>query len=103
PTPVMLLWEPEAQDLHREAVRDINEAEQTLQRTRAGGPERFSAWLRQNPGARPEPARPVAHFSFEAIENGRVPDLLSTNSARLHDDPVPVPGRHGNALKFSGD
>lgn len=103
PTPVMLLWEPESQDLHREAVRDINEAEQTLQRTRAGGPERFSAWLRQNPGARPEPARPVAHFSFEAIENGRVPDLLSTNSARLHDDPVPVPGRHGNALKFSGD
>jgi len=52
-----------------------------------------------NPEARP---RPVAHWAFDHIEDGLVPDLAGQHPGRLLGDPLPeiVPGISGKALRF---
>ncbi len=103
PTPVLFLTDdPTEQQLAR-ARADV-----------AAATGRVDALRRDTlTGARPLPEsalatppplpRPVAHLSFESIQDNRLLDSASTNRVSLQDGPQLAPGQFGNALRFSGD
>ncbi|MBX3745743.1 MAG: DUF1553 domain-containing protein [Verrucomicrobiae bacterium] len=104
PTPVMRLWEGDTERRHRELLEARLALEDALTARRATARPRFERWLAHTRSSEPPPVPdPVAHLPFETIENHRTPDSLSTNLVRLHDNPELVPGRVGQAMKFSGD
>ncbi|MCC7377056.1 MAG: DUF1553 domain-containing protein [Verrucomicrobiales bacterium] len=102
PTPVLMLWEPEAKQKHDEAKRAVTNAEKALQASRTEAGERFQAWLSKAPAA-PALPQPVLHLAFESITHSRTPDSVSTNLAQLSESPQLVPGRIGQAMQFTGD
>ncbi len=46
---------------------------------------------------------PVVRFPFDEFTKDRTPDVRGRVTCRLADGPTPVPGKNGDALKFSGD
>ena len=102
PTPTLVRWEGEDRDKHRALVRERDAADEQLRLAVAAARARWDA------GERPEapsPAQvlPVASYAFDVFTHPFTPDARSTNQAVLSDGPVPVPGRRGTALRFSGD
>ncbi len=104
PTPVLLLWEGEAEKKHQASLEAIRDAELRLQTNRTAANARFEAWKTSPnaPTAIPLPT-PVAHLRFEEMLGNRTPDSVSTNFVQLHDSPQLAEGRVGRALLFSGD
>jgi len=100
PTPVLLLWEKDAQSRHSVAVDQIRRAEDNLlsiiRRPIADNEAPSHPPL-------PTPPPPKAHLAFESIVTNRTPDSLSTNWVQLSDNPTLEPGAVGNAIRFSGD
>ncbi len=103
PTPVMLLWEGDAEQRHAELLDKIAAAEARLKRIASEAQPRLAAWLQTNGDAPPVLPRPVAKLAFESIVRGKTPNDVSTNAVELADGPVLVAGRVGQAMKFSGD
>ncbi len=114
PTPVMPLWQGDAETRHARAAQAVGDAEVQLAATLVSAGQRQESWARGlDPAAAAEAlhptrssiARPVAHFAFDEIHGGKTPDSLSTNTATLQDAPrlVPADGGQGQALQFSGD
>jgi hypothetical protein len=96
PTPTMLLWSPEQEAAHAALKRNITAAENQLERVAANARSAFELWRQRNP--MPAPA-PIAHYTFDTVVSNTTPDRVSTNLARLDDEPEAMNG----ALKFSGD
>lgn len=103
PTPALLLWGNEEEQQHDSAVKAVRRAEEHLAKVRREASERFrKSAMASLPSSLPTP-RPVAYLRFEEIRNNTSPDAVTTNVARLSDNPKLVPGRIGQALEFSGD
>lgn len=103
PTPVMLLWQGDAEQRHAALLDRIAAAKAKLKQIAADAQPRFETWLKTNADASPVLPRPVVRLAFEAIDGAKTPNAVSTNSVDLIDGPVLVPGRVGQAMKFSGD
>ncbi len=103
PTPVMLLWQGDAEQRHAALLDQIAAAEAKLKQIAADAQPRFDTWLKTNADASPVLPRPVMKLAFETIDGSKTPNAVSTNAVDLIDGPVLVEGRVGQALKFSGD
>lgn len=107
PNPTMLLYPDAAREReHEELRRRIAELESQL----AGKLPRRSElpdWDAPLPaakeGSQPAPDLPVAAFAFDEVNGNRSPNRRSTNAAQFVEGPRLVPGRHGQAVRFSGD
>ena len=101
PTPTLLLW-PEDKSAEVAALRTkISQSEAGLTKISRAAQTPFQAW-RQTDGIILAP-QPVARFAFDTVVSNTTPDSLSTNVARLEDDPVLVAAPTNFALQFSGD
>jgi hypothetical protein len=96
PTPAMPLWPPAREKQHIELKTRIARAESQLEKVARSAKGEFARWAKT---AEIQLPPPLAHFTFDNVTNKTTPDLLSTNVAKLEDDPTPVAG----ALQFSGD
>jgi hypothetical protein len=110
PTPTMLLWPADKARQEAELKSKLAQAEKNLQRAASGADGAYQSWLQTNGQMRA--VEPVARFAFDKIlsitttnntTNYVSPDSVTTNMAKLEDDPVLVPGHNGQALQFSGD
>jgi len=97
PTPTLLLWPAGKEAEHTALQARIADTEARLNAIKRGAEPAFQAW--QASGANIAPPPPLAHFSFISVTNGTTPDAVTTNVARLVDEPKWVDG----ALEFSGD
>jgi hypothetical protein len=96
PTPAMPLWPPVKEKQHADLKARIARAETQLEKVARSAKGEFARWAEVATIKLPSP---IAHFTFDTFVSNTTPDRLSTNVARLEDDPTPVAG----ALKFSGD
>lgn len=101
PTPAMLLWPEEKAREAARLQRQIAETEQRLATIAGQAESAFQSWLQA--GGRATEPQPVARFAFDSVTDNATPDSLSATAAKLVDGPKSVPGRVGNALRFSGD
>jgi hypothetical protein len=101
PTPTMLLYGDGVEAKHRAAKAAVKDAEATLAETAQAARARFAEWSKA--GTSPGLPRPVAAFPFEALVSNRLESAVGPAKASLSDNPELVPGKTGNALKFSGD
>jgi hypothetical protein len=89
--------------IHDKLVIEIQGAEAALDRVAGEERSAFEEWL-DGPASCVEVPKPVAAYSFEQVQTNRTPNAVNeTLPAILEDGPVQVPGRHGLALRFSGD
>ena len=103
PSPGLLLYREGEQARHDALLAQLRARETALAGLAEAAQGRFAAWMAAGANSIPPPA-PVAAYAFEKIVNNSTPDALSTNHpALLSDGPVAVPGKLGQALKFSGD
>lgn len=101
PTPTMFLYGEGAEEKHRAAQAAVLAAEAQLAETAQAARARFAAWSKA--GTLPGLPQPVAAFPFEALVSNRLESAVGPAKASLSDNPELVPGKAGNALKFSGD
>lgn len=106
PSPSLLLFKDDAEEAeHRKLRERVREAEAALAARRSAARAEFEAWR----GAAPSPVITgldglVGYYAFDALTNGRLPNLMATNGAgKLNDGPRLVPGRLGQAMEFSGE
>jgi hypothetical protein len=97
PSPTMLLWSEGREQLHKELLAQIASTEAELNGIKRGAEPAFQAWLKTS--GKITPPKPIAHFAFDSVTNNATPDSITTNVARLVDEPKLVDG----ALQFSGD
>ncbi len=102
PSPTLLLYREGEEVRHQNLQDQIKAAESALAETAASADSRFDAWLAAEPRHIPVP-RPLAAYSFEQVTNASTPDHSGTNTATLVDEPVQVPGKLGQGLRFTGD
>ncbi len=100
PTPTLLLASPENEKQRAAVNKQIADKEAELREISQSAAKDFAAWRKEATVKLPTP---VAHFSFDKVENHTTPDEVSTNPARLEDEPRLVAGHAGQALQFSGD
>lgn len=101
PTPTMFLYGEGAEEKHRAARAAVQAAEAKLAETAQAARARFADWSRA--GTSPGLPQPVAAFPFESLVSNRLESAIGPAKASLSDNPEIVPGKTGNALKFSGD
>jgi hypothetical protein len=103
PTPTLLLYPAETEAAHR-ALRDrIAQKEGVMSGLIDHAREGFQSWRAAARPVIPVP-QPIAAYDFESLSESKTPDRLDPERlATLVDGPVPVPGRSGQALRFSGD
>jgi len=103
PSPGLLLYRDGEQARHEALLAQLRARETELAGLAQAAQGRFAAWMASGTNSIPPPA-PVAAYAFEEIVTNSTPDALSTNHpAILSDGPIAVPGKLGQALKFSGD
>jgi hypothetical protein len=102
PTPTLLLYPPGLERKHRELQDSIAAADLATQRAADQARTEFETWLASADVQIPLP-HPAAAYSFDSVRDNTTPNSLGTNAALLVDGPVPAPGKHGLALRFSGD
>lgn len=103
PTPTLLRWTGDARARHAAVTGELASAPARLAESARDAHGRWEAWKSSATSTKASAILPVAHYTFENVTSNSTPDLRSTNVASLSDGPEPVPGPHGNALKFSGD
>ena len=96
PTPTQLLWPADKEKQHAELKSKIADVESKLKIIGLAATNEFETWLKT---AEVKLPAPIAHFAFDSVTNNHTPDSVSTNQAKLEDEPLLVDG----ALKFSGD
>jgi len=99
PTPTLVRWQGDGRARHQELLRELASAEARLAATEAAARERAGSLASGASGL----VSPVAFYRFEVLADQKTPDAVSTNQASLTDAPLPVPGRLGRGLRFSGD
>ena len=112
PTPSLLLWPAGRRESHDRIAARIAETERQLKVLARSARGAFDKWVASGHLRTPVP---VAHLSFDAIEDDVTPEGVATQrirdgrgleAARLQDGPVlvrePAPSANG-ALRFSGD
>ena len=111
PNPTMLLYQDaEQEEQHRALKRRIVDLEkQSSGRLRTA---KLAPWI-LDPIVTPAPQTaaggggkavlPKAAFAFDLLAGARSPDAFSTNAAEFVEGPALVPGKTGQAVKFSGD
>jgi hypothetical protein len=104
PSPTMLLYPAGAGAAHRGLREGIAATERGRGEAISASRPRFGEWRTWFPVEEIEVPRPSAAFDFELIDEDKSFDRLDTNRAiALVDGPVPVQGKSGRALEFSGD
>ncbi|HKX61697.1 MAG TPA: DUF1553 domain-containing protein [Verrucomicrobiae bacterium] len=107
PSPSLLLFKDDAQEqAHRDLKSAVVAAEQALQARRDSARGAFQEWRKNAPDGPRDSALAglVGHYSFDSVVSNRVTNLAGTNgTAKLADSPASVPGRMGQALKFTGE
>ncbi|MCW5556351.1 MAG: DUF1549 domain-containing protein, partial [Verrucomicrobiae bacterium] len=101
PTPTLLRWSGDANERHAQALQDLATAERRLADALAAATTTAGSAAPDSGAA--GAVSPVAWYRFDTVAEQRTPDAVSTNRASLSDEPQPVPGRLGGALRFSGD
>jgi hypothetical protein len=102
PTPTLLLYPPGLESRRADLLREIESAEGGLDRIAVQERAAFEAWLDSGEAEVSCPG-PSAAYAFETMSTNTTPNTVGTNSAILVDAPVQTPGKHGLALRFSGD
>lgn len=103
PNPTLLLYPDGAEGKHRQLQGQLRQKESELARLEQAGRARFEAWT-GTASSELKPASPTAAYDFDTIRTNGSPDRIDAKrTAELVDGPVLVPGKHGQALKFSGD
>jgi hypothetical protein len=103
PSPTLLLYREGVEARQKELKQRIARAEADLDKIQAAARGRFEEWRRR---ARTDfsVAGGVAGFSFNEISGNKTSNSVNPSlPAELVDDPTLVEGRHGSAIKFSGD
>lgn len=107
PSPSLLLFKDDAQEqAHRDLKAAVSAAAERLSIRRESARAAFQEWQKQMKGdaAGLVVTGRVGRYSFDTIVSNRVLNLAGTNaSAKLSDRPESVPGRLGQALKFTGE
>ena len=103
PTPTLALTD----DLTKQRLATLREnaaaAERQLAELRQSRTDAFTAWLGNRPAALTLPGE-IGRFSFDALVKGKLPNTINTNqTANLTGENSLVPGRSGQAVRFSGD
>ena len=103
PSPTLLLYDEGVEARHEELKKRIAQAEAGLAATRDAARRRFDEWLRA--GAKDVSIlQPVAAFTFEEAAANKTANSATTGlPAELVDGPELVEGRHGLAVKLSGE
>lgn len=101
PTPTMFLYGDGLAEKHRAAKEAVRAAEAKLAEVSQGARERFAAWAKS--GAALDRPTPVAAFPFDTLVSNRLESTVGLAKASLSDSPELVPGKTGQALRFSGD
>jgi len=103
PGPTLLLYPDGAETKHRQLQQAIEQKETELAKLERAGRARFEAWA-STATTGPKPLVPTAAFDFDVIHTNTSPDRINPKrGAELVDGPTLVAGKHGQALKFSGD
>lgn len=89
PTPNLPLWPPGKEKQHADLKSKIVRAEAQLEKVARSAQGEFEFWRKRGEVKLPTP---IAHFPFDTVVSNNTPDSLSTNLAKLEDDPQPVPG-----------
>jgi len=101
PTPTMFLYGDGVAEKHRAAQAAVQAAEaRAIDATRTAR-ERFAEWSKA--GTALMLPKPIAAFPFESIVSNKLESAVGPAKASLSDNPELVPGKAGNALRFSGD
>jgi Protein of unknown function (DUF1553)/Protein of unknown function (DUF1549)/Concanavalin A-like lectin/glucanases superfamily/Planctomycete cytochrome C len=102
PSPTLLLYPERVEAKHQVLKRKIVTAEARLATLAETTRPAFEEWLTSG-DCQVTPPEPSAAYSFELVHENTTPNAIGTNTALLVDGPTQVPGRHGQALRFSGD
>jgi hypothetical protein len=101
PSPTLLLYGDDVAARHNALKKQITAAENALAEIRKGARDRFEQWKASEfELSIPDP---VAAFAFDEVVSNRVVNSVTTNHARLVDNPTLTEGRLEHALTFSGD
>ncbi len=118
PSPTLLLYAGDSKKKHEQLKQQIVAREKSLPQIAASAKKRFEEWLisegrvtrvpdlTQENGTRvtrPSEVNPIAAFDFENVADSKTPSQVGTNFAKLLENPRPVEGRVGKALKFDGE
>ena len=107
PSPSLLLFKDDAQEqTHRELKSAVAAAAARLSARRELARDAFGEWKKEKAGDASglAVAGLVGHYDFDSVVSNRVLNLAGTNGpAKLSDGPKSVPGRFGQALKFTGE
>ena len=96
PTPNEKLWPPGREKAYGELKARIATEEQQLAKVARSATNSFQLWSRKGIVKLPPP---LAHFKFDSVVSNTTPDTVSTNVAKLEDEPMIADG----VVKFSGD
>ncbi|MFN0126933.1 MAG: DUF1553 domain-containing protein [Verrucomicrobiales bacterium] len=107
PTPTLSLATPDQDQALTLASAKVVRAEADLALRRASRRTAFDEWRRASAEPHP-PANPwpdeIGHFSFDSIANGTVENAVNAaEPGKIFDDVALTPGRHGQALRLSGE
>jgi hypothetical protein len=117
PTPTLALYPDGAEAKHAGARGRIADAENALREAEGSAAARFEEWIRpgppgtpttlpETPTILPEVRAPAAvdSFPFDEAAGGSTPNAADpARPGLLADGPELVPGKEGNAIRFSGD
>ena len=102
-TPFMMITTDEEKEKLAKLRKEVAAAEKKVDALRAQGRVGFEEWL-ANPAKRFGISGLIGDFSFDAIEDGRIVNHANPKrNGTLFENPQLVPGKRGNALKFSGE
>jgi hypothetical protein len=90
PTPTLLLWPAGKEQQHAELKQQITMTEESLKTTRRAAETEFQSW--RAAGGKIAAPQPIAHFAFDTVASNTTPDSVTTNVAKLVDEPKLVDG-----------
>lgn len=96
PTPTEKLWPAGGEKAYADLQSRVVSEEGQLAKVARSATDSFQIWSRKGVVKTPTP---IAHFKFDTVISNTTPDSVSTNVAKLEDEPVFAEG----ALRFSGD
>jgi hypothetical protein len=100
PSPTLLLYPDAAKKKHQDLKQQIAAKEKDLAQLASSKRSLATASSLNEIDLLPQP---IAAFDFENVADGKAPNSVGTNQAKLIDGPQIVEGKFGKALKFSGE
>lgn len=103
PTPTLWLTDQNGKAKLKELQAKINDLEQARQALRETRQDAFRQWLSARPAELQLPGE-VANFSFDAVDAGKLANAaVADKPATMNGENKLVPGKHGQAVEFTGD